>query len=119
MGLTTFLVAVVLLSFESRDQRRSIFNLEVLDDRTFLIATGISAAVIYLGTTFSGFQRILDTMTLSLNQWIICMLAGAGVVVASEIRKVFLRRHLRPGHRGRIAPYGSLMTTPHAGSAWR
>jgi magnesium-transporting ATPase (P-type) len=94
MGLTTFLVAVVLLSLESRDQRRSIFNLEVLDDRTFLIATGISAAVIYLSTTFSGFQRILDTTALSLNQWIICILAGAGVIVASEIRKVFLRRRL-------------------------
>jgi Ca2+-transporting ATPase len=94
MGLTTFLVAVVLLSFESRDQRRSIFNLEVLGDRTFMIATGISAAVIYLGTSFSGFQRILDTTALSLNQWIICILAGAGVVGASEIRKVFLCRRL-------------------------
>jgi Ca2+-transporting ATPase len=94
LGLTTFLVAVVLLSFESRDQRRSVFNLEVLDDRTFLIATGISAAVIYLGTSFSGFQRILDTTALSLNQWILCILAGAGVVLASEIRKVILPRRL-------------------------
>jgi Ca2+-transporting ATPase len=66
----------------------------VLDDRTFLFATGISAAVIYLGTSFSGFQRILDTTALSLNQWIICILAGAGVVVARKIRKVFLRRRL-------------------------
>jgi Ca2+-transporting ATPase len=94
MGLTTFLIAVVLLSFESLDQRRSVFNLDVLADRTFLLATGISVAVIYLGTTFSGFQRILDTTGLSLNQWIICILASAGVVVASEIRKVFLRRRL-------------------------
>jgi Ca2+-transporting ATPase len=48
--------------------------------------------VIYLGTTFSGFQRILDTTNLSLNQWLICILAGSAVVVASEIRRLVLRR---------------------------
>ena len=94
MGLTSFLIAIVLLSFESRDQRRTMFSLDVFSDRTFLIATGISVAVIYLGTTFSGFQRILDTTSLSLNQWLICVLAGSAVVVVSEIRKLVLRaRH--------------------------
>jgi len=91
MGLTSFLIAIVLLSFESRDQRRTMFSLDVFSDRTFLIATGISVAVIYLGTTFSGFQRILDTTSLSLNQWLICVPAGSAVVVVSEIRKLVLR----------------------------
>jgi Ca2+-transporting ATPase len=91
MGLTAFLIAIVLLSFESRDLHRTMFSLEVFSDRTFLIATGISVAVIYLGTTFSGFQRILATTALSLNQWLICLLAGSAVVVASEIRKIVLR----------------------------
>ena len=91
MGLTTFLIAIVLPSFESRDLRRTMFSLDVFSDRTFLIATGISVGAIYLGTTFSGFQRILDTTALSLNQWLICLLAGSAVVVASEIRKVVLR----------------------------
>ena len=94
MGLTSFLIAIVLLSFESRDQRRTMFSLDAFSDRTFLIVTGISVAVIYLGTTFSGFQRILDTTSLSLDQWLICVLAGSAVVVASEIRKLVLRaRH--------------------------
>jgi Ca2+-transporting ATPase len=91
MGLTSFLIAIVLLSLESRDLRRTVFSLEVFSDRTFLIATGISVGVIYLGTTFSGFQRILDTTALSLNQWLICILAGFAVVVPSEIRKIVLR----------------------------
>jgi Ca2+-transporting ATPase len=92
MGLTTFLIAVVLLSWESRDQHRSMFTLDVLGDRTFLIATGISAGVIYLGTSVSAFQRFLDTTDLSLNQWLICIVAGIAVVIASEIRKIVLRR---------------------------
>jgi len=94
MGLTTFLIAVVLLSFESRDQRRTMFNLDVLGDQTFLISTGISVGVIYLGTALSAFQRFLDTAPLSLNQWLICILAGSAVVVACEARKIFLRKGL-------------------------
>jgi Ca2+-transporting ATPase len=91
MGLTTFLIAIVLLSFESRDLSRSMFSFEVFNDRTFLIATGISVGVIYLSTTFSGFQRILDTTAISLNQWVICILAGSAVVLVTEIRKFVLR----------------------------
>jgi hypothetical protein len=63
--------------------------------------------VIYLGTTFSGFQRILDTTALSLNQWIICILAATGVVAASEIRKAFLRRRLPNQDDDALASRGS------------
>src|SRR6516162_4970871 len=34
MGLTAFLISIVLLSFESRDQRRTMFSLDVFSDRT-------------------------------------------------------------------------------------
>jgi Ca2+-transporting ATPase len=92
MGLTTFLVAVVFWSFESRDDRRSAFSLDVLGDRTFLVATAISIAVIYLGTTISAFQRFLDTVPLDLNQWLICIGAGATVLLVVETRKLAVRR---------------------------
>jgi Ca2+-transporting ATPase len=54
----------------------------------------MTVGVIFLGTTFSGFQRIVDTTALSLNQWLVCLLGAAPVVVASEIRKIVLRRSL-------------------------
>jgi Ca2+-transporting ATPase len=91
MGLTTFLIMVVLLSYESRDQLRTMFSLDVMSDRTFLVSTAISIGVIYLGTTFSPFQRFLDTTELDRNQWLICILAGVAVIVASETRKIVLR----------------------------
>ena len=90
MGLTSFLIAVVLLSFESRDEHpvRSAFSLEVLGDQTFLIATGISVGVIFLGTTIGAFQSFLDTVPLDLNQWLICIGAAAAFVVVAEVRKL-------------------------------
>jgi Ca2+-transporting ATPase len=115
MGLTAFLIAIVLLSFESRDLHRTMFSLEVFSDRTFLIATGVSVAVIYLGTTFSGFQRILATTALSLNQWLICLLAGSAVVVASEIRKLVLRS--RPADPQPVLPSKDLPGAVRRGPA--
>jgi Ca2+-transporting ATPase len=92
MGLTAFLVAVVLWSFESRDDTRSAFSMDVFDDRTFLLATGISVGVIYLGTTVTAFQAFLDTVPLDLNQWLICIGSAAAVVVVTELRKFVGRR---------------------------
>ena len=70
-----------------RDDIRSAFSLDVFDDRTFLIATGISIAVVYLGTTLSAFQAFLDTVPLDLNQWLVCIGSAATVLVVTELRK--------------------------------
>jgi P-type Ca2+ transporter type 2C len=97
IGLTTFLISIVLLSFESRDRLQSMFSLDVLGDPTFLKATGISIAVIYFGTTLSAFQRLLDTTALDRNQWLLCIGAALSVVVVTEVRKLLLR-HSRAQH---------------------
>jgi Ca2+-transporting ATPase len=94
MGMTTFLVAILFLSLESRDQLVGAFSLDVGDDRAFLVATAVSIGVIYLGTTVGVFQRILGTTEMSLNQWLISIVAGASVIVATEIQKAVLRGRL-------------------------
>ena len=50
--------------------------------------------MIFLGTTFSGFQRFLDTVPLDLNQWLICIGAAAWVLVITETRKLVERHHM-------------------------
>jgi hypothetical protein len=49
MGLTTFAISNVVFSLATRDERRSVFSLDVLEDRTFLLCTGGSLAAIVLG----------------------------------------------------------------------
>jgi len=97
MGFVAFAVADVLLSYESRDQLKSMFRMDVFGDKTFLTTTGIAVGVIYLSTTFSPFQRFLDTTPLDLNQWLLCIAAGTAVVWVSEIRKLVLRRRAAAG----------------------
>jgi P-type Ca2+ transporter type 2C len=92
MGMTTFAIANVFLSFTVKDDRRSIFSMETFADRKLLLATGLSAVAILFGTELRIFQRILDTVSLTGQQWIACILLAGTIVVASEIRKLVLRR---------------------------
>ena len=92
MALTTFAIANLVFSFTTRDDLRSVFSLDTFSDRTFVIASLASAASIILATEFGFLLRILDTVELTGNQWLICIGAGLPIVVVSEIRKFLLRR---------------------------
>jgi P-type Ca2+ transporter type 2C len=95
MAMTTFAIANLLFSFTARDDLGSMFDLDVLRDKTFLWTSLMSVAAIIFATELRFFQRILDTVELTGNQWLICIGAGAVVVVVSEIWKFFLRRGAR------------------------
>ncbi len=92
MAMTTFAIANLLFSFTARDDLGSMFDLDVLRDKTFLWTSLMSVAAIIFATELRFFQRFLDTVELTGNQWLICIGAGAVVVVVSEIWKFFLRR---------------------------
>ena len=53
--------------------------------------SGLSLVVIVLSTELRILQRILDTVSLTGEQWLVCLLAGSTVLVASEIQKAVLR----------------------------
>jgi len=92
MGLTTFAISNVVFSLTTRDERRSVFSLEVLEDRMFLLCTGGSLAAILLGDELGILQRILDTVHLDLHQWLVCIVVGLAIVPVSEARRLLLKR---------------------------
>ena len=96
MALTTFALANLFFSFTARDERGSIFDLDILEDRTFLLSSLLSAGAIVFATELRFFQRILDTVELSGTQWVICIAGGLLVVSVSEVWKFMLRRRRRP-----------------------
>ena len=87
MGLTTFSLANLFFSFTARDELRSVFSLDTFNDRTFIVTSLMSVAAIIFATELQFFQRILDTVELTGNQWLICIGAALTIVVVSEIRK--------------------------------
>jgi P-type Ca2+ transporter type 2C len=49
MGLTTFAIANLFFSLTCRDELRSIFSLDFLEDRKLVIASGLSVVAICSG----------------------------------------------------------------------
>jgi Ca2+-transporting ATPase len=94
MGMTTFAIANVFLSFTVKDDLRSFFSVETFADRRLLKATALSSIAILFGTALGIFNRILGTVSLTGKQWIACILAGFTVVLVSELRKLVLRRRM-------------------------
>jgi Ca2+-transporting ATPase len=92
MGLTTFAISNVLFSLTTRNERRSVFSLDVLEDRMFLLCTGGSLLAILFGTELGIFHRILGTVHLTLHQWLICIVVGLAIVPVSEARRLLLQR---------------------------
>ena len=93
MGVTTFAIANLFFSFTSRDELTSVFSFDFLEDRKFLMASGLSVLAIVLGTELGFLQRILQTTSLSLREWLACIGLGLVVVAFSEVRKIYSRRH--------------------------
>ena len=106
MGLTTFAISNVVFSLTTRDERRSVFSLDILGDRTFLMCTGGSIAAIVLGTELGIFQRVLGTVHLTGHQWLVCIVVGLAIVPVSEARRLLLQR------RGSATGAGELSDGP-------
>ena len=92
MGMTSFSIANLFYSFCERDERMSVFSLDVLRDRKFLMFSGASVLAIILAPQLNLLNRILQTTPLTLHQWLICIVAALATVALTEIRKFMLRR---------------------------
>ena len=96
MGMTTFALSNVFFSLATRDERRSIFSLEVLEDRMFLLCSGGSLLAIVLGAELGILQRVLGTVHLTGHQWLVCIVVGLAIVPVSEARRLWLLRRGAP-----------------------
>jgi len=91
MAMTTFAIANLLFSFTALDEKKTIFSLDTVSDRKFLMFSGMSAAAIFLGTELGPLNRILQTVPLDRAEWGVCLVLPLTVVIASELWKLYLR----------------------------
>jgi Ca2+-transporting ATPase len=94
MGVVTFSLGTLFFSITTRDERRTVFSLDTFSDRTFNIATIASVLTLILATVLGPFQSLLETTSLDVQQWLICICAGLAIVVVSEVRKAIRRRRM-------------------------
>jgi Ca2+-transporting ATPase len=95
MGLTAFAIANLVFSATTRDELSSVFSLDVLEDRMFMLCSAGSVTAIILGTELGLLQRMLGTVDLDLHQWLICIVVGLLIVPVSEVRRLLIARRRR------------------------
>jgi Ca2+-transporting ATPase len=87
MGVVTFSLANIWFALETNNEERSIF-VSALENPTLLKAAGI-AALFTLATTEIGLMnRILDTVNLTVDQWLVALVVSLAVLVFVEVKKL-------------------------------
>jgi Ca2+-transporting ATPase len=88
MGLTVFSLANIWFAFETAHEEKSIVSVETLANPT-LLKTGALAIIATVAASELGLlNRILDTVNLSTEQWVICLVLSLAVVTVAEIKKL-------------------------------
>jgi len=104
MSVVTFSLATLFFSLTTRDERQTVFSLDTFSDRTLNIATIASVLTLILATVLGPLEKLLETTSLDVQQWLICIGVGLAIVVVSEIRKAIRRRAAGPVPGGPESP---------------
>jgi Ca2+-transporting ATPase len=107
MLLTTLSLFHLAAGLLARDQVHTIFDVHSLPGATQLRRYGLALAAIILVTEIGFLQRVFSMVSLSFNQWAICIGIALTLVVVEEIIKVFIRRRSRPSAPRVAAPSAS------------
>jgi P-type Ca2+ transporter type 2C len=105
MGMTTFALFRLFSSLEEADEEKSLFGGGILSNRPLLVASALSVVSILLATELGFLQRMLDTVSLSGDQWAICIVVALSLIVVEEARKLLkVRTSERPAPAIAAAP---------------
>ena len=92
MGLTTFSLYNLFFSLETANEDRSLFSSELLENPMLVKTSFASLIAIIAATELGFFHRLLDTVSLTLDQWVVCAAVAASIIVICEVKKLL---HIR------------------------
>ena len=92
MGLTVFSLANIWFAFETAHEEKSIVSAETLANPTLLKAGAAAIVATVAASELGLLNRVLDTVNLSTEQWVICLVLSLAIVAVAEIKKLL---HIR------------------------
>jgi Ca2+-transporting ATPase len=87
MGVVTFSIMNIWFALETNNEDRSIF-VSALENPTLLKAAGIAALFTIAATEIGLLNRILDTVNLTTDQWLIALGVSLIILVFAEVKKL-------------------------------
>ena len=108
MAFATFCFACIFYAFESNDELRSVFSRQTLESDRLIKMSAWAVLLVLLITWLDFANRLFATTSLTVWQWVICIVFASAVLWTTEIEKFFLRRAEK-------SPTTELETVPAAG----
>ena len=92
MAFNTFVLFQFFNILNARSDRNSVFRRHTLTNPQLWIAL-VAVIVLQVGVTHVGFmQRLFDTTSISITQWLVSIAVASSVLWFEELRKAFVRR---------------------------
>jgi P-type Ca2+ transporter type 2C len=92
MAFATFCFACIFYAFESNDELRSVFSRQTLESDRLIKMSAWAVLLVLLITWLDFANRLFATTSLTVWQWVICIVFASAVLWTTEIEKFFLRR---------------------------
>jgi Ca2+-transporting ATPase len=111
MLLVTISVLHVVAALAVRDEYGTIFSRESVPGASQLRLYGLTILLAVLVTEIGFLQRIFDTVSLSFNQWLICLVLALVLLAYEEAAKYWLRRQMAKATPAASASSGLTIVT--------
>jgi Ca2+-transporting ATPase len=92
ISMTTSAIFQWFNAWNCKNENRSIFSMNPLDNMSLVAATMLAAVLQVLAVYHPFMQRFLHTVPLDAREWGYALAVSASVIVLEEIRKLFARR---------------------------
>jgi Ca2+-transporting ATPase len=92
MGFVVFALFNVAFGLSARSETGTVFDRDNLSDRRQLALYGIALLFIILGTELELFRKILGTVPLNGDQWMLCIGLAIALLLVDEVIKYLMRR---------------------------
>jgi Ca2+-transporting ATPase len=96
LGFVTFCLAGIFLALGSNDTVDSVFSAATFDNGKLIQMCLFAFVATILVTELGLGQRIFGTVSLSVNQWIICVVLASVILWVMEVEKLIRRRRTAP-----------------------
>jgi Ca2+-transporting ATPase len=91
MAFTTLVCSELLRAYTSRSEQESLLSIGIFSNRWMVLATVSSFALLLLMLYVPLLQPFVDTVSLSLTDWLVMIPFMCAASIAAEITKVYIR----------------------------
>jgi len=92
MGFAVFALFNIVFGLSARSETGTIFTRDTVGDRRQLQLYGLALLLTLLGAELGILQRILNTVSLTFDQWLLCIGLAFALLLVDETIKFFMRR---------------------------